>query len=158
MFYPIIFVAVALAALVSSILIFIFRDTLHAIIALTMLFLANSFLFLMLDQVLLAVIQLFIMIGGISTFLFVGAASSQLPRFRFTRVASLLALWAAVFAVIAYPVLGMGFSTNGSNVFANYGIASSVQSSIAVFYALAILVFGVGLGAVMLLKSMGAHK
>ena len=150
------FVASAVLALASALLVFVFRDILHTVLALTALFMFNSALFLLLGQPLLAVVQLFILVGGISTFLFVGVASAELMEFKFNRLVALVLLWAFVFAVIAYPLYGKGYSLQetSNNIFGASDIASSLLQYNAVFYVMLVTLFAVSLGAVVALKRM----
>ena len=90
--YPIMFIVLALAELLSISLIFVFKDILHSVLSLAMAFFINSLIFLMLEQPLLALLQLFVMVGGISTFLFVGVASVSLSRFGHANLLLLLVL------------------------------------------------------------------
>ncbi len=76
------FLIVSVIALAFSVLVFVFKDILHAAIALSGVFLMNSLFFIVLSQPLLAVVQLFIMVGGITTFLFVGVAAAPYSRFQ----------------------------------------------------------------------------
>jgi NADH-quinone oxidoreductase subunit J len=156
MTYLILFAAVSVAAVLSSLLVFLFKDMLHAATALAVLFFVNSLLFVMLNQPLLAIIQLFIMIGGISTFLFVGVASASLSHFRHTRMIALVVLWLTVFAAMSYPLLSGQAQFQGSsrNVLDTGSAVSSLNSSISLFYILAVLLFGIALSSIILLKKI----
>ena len=154
-----IFAAVSIIGVLFSALVFVFKDILHSAVALAVVFIMNSALFLLLQQPLLAIIQLFIMVGGITTFLFVGVASAQAAKFRFTRIATLAVLWAVFFVVIAYPLMGVQFQTSQQpSSFGVVGISQSLSGSSVLFYVILSLMFSVALGAVLLLKKAGARK
>ena len=157
--YTLLFAAVAALEVISAILIFTFRNVLHSVLALSMTFLFNSILFLALQQTLLALIQLFIMVGGVSTYIFVGVADSGLSRFRHT---SLLALG------IMAPILIVAYATN--LVFVGHGtvtqenqvsglmIKSALASNIGILYIIAFALFATGISSIILLKSLGRRR
>ena len=150
----------AFLSLLSALLVFAFRDILHSVLALTLLFLFNSLLFLVLDQPLLAVIQLFIMIGGISTFLFVGVATAELLKFKFTRWIGLTAIWMVLFAVLSYPIYRDAYTIpeTSTNVFGAANISSSLSQYPGIFYAIMMLLFAISLGSIVVLKRAGREK
>lgn len=157
----IVFAILTISILLLSILVFALKDVLHAAVALASLFLFNSLFFLLINQPLLAVVQLFIMVGGIATFLFVGVGSAAYSRFLHTRKFVLVVIWAALFAVLASALNGVSFtSTLPQTTFWADSIASSLQSSVALFYIMALAMFGVSLSAIILLKKTkrGAKK
>lgn len=157
----IVFAILTISILLLSILVFALKDVLHAAVALASLFLFNSLFFLLINQPLLAVVQLFIMVGGIATFLFVGVGSAAYSRFLHTRKFVLVVIWAALFAVLASALNGVSFtSTLPQTTFWADSIASSLQSSAALFYIMALAMFGVSLSAIILLKKTkrGAKK
>lgn len=153
MVYLILFAALAVAELASVLLIFLFRDMMHSVLALSMVFFVNSLLFLLLGQPLLALVQLFVMIGGVSTFLFVGVASAGLSRFRHTSFATLAVLSAALFVVCFYRVYGAQFSEQ-QNALQAGALASYLAASVGQLYAMVFAMFCVALGAVLLLRKI----
>ncbi len=149
----IVFAVLTISMLTLSALIFELKDVLHAAVALALLFLFNSLFFLLVNQPLLAVVQLFIMVGGIATFLFVGVGSAAYSKFGHTRKLVLVVLWAALFVVLVSALNGVRFTSElPSATFWSSNIASSLQSSAALFYVMALAMFGVSLGAIILLK------
>jgi NADH-quinone oxidoreductase subunit J len=158
--YTFVFAIISALALASALLLFYFRGILHAVLALTVVFALNSALFLFLDQPLLAVVQLFILVGGVSTFLFVGVASAELVQFKFSKMLLLVVLWAVLFIAIAYPMYRSGYTMQetGSNFFGPADIGSALSQSPAVFYAIMLMLFSVSLGAIIALKRMGGKK
>lgn len=158
MIYLALFAIVSVLGVILAALIFAFKDILHSAVALSGVFLINSLLFILLNQPLLAVIQLFIMIGGITTFIFVGVASATYSKFKYTRLAWLGILWALVFVAIIFPLTNVQFNGQGSNVFGASGVSGSLASSVGLFYIMLFTMFGVSLGAILLLKKAGASK
>lgn len=156
--YPTVFIALALLELVSIALIFVFKDLLHSVLALAMAFFFNSLLFLLLNQILLALIQLFIMVGGISTYLFVGVASVSYSRFKHTSYTALAVLSVIFFALLTYRSLAVGFPTQQQNFLSNNLIRGYLSASVALLYMLAFALFGVALGSILLLKKIGAIR
>jgi NADH-quinone oxidoreductase subunit J len=152
------FLIVSVMGLVVSFLVFAVKDILHAALMLSAVFFVNSLFFFMLDQPLLAVVQLFIMIGGITTFLFVGVASVQYSKFKHTEVAGLAVLWTIVFVILVLPLNYVQITPFQSNLFGPDSIALSLGTSSMLFYLMLFTMFGVALGAILLLKKVGADK
>lgn len=148
----ILFAIVSIGAIVLSYLVFVLKDVLHAALALASLFFFNSLFFLLVGQPLLAVVQLFIMVGGIATFLFVGVGSIAYSRFRHTRMVTLVIIWAALFLTLTAALNGISFTAGQPSTFWAGNIASSLDSSAPLFYVMALAMFGVSLGAILLLK------
>lgn len=158
MVYAPIFYALAAIEIISIALIFVFKDALHSVLALSMAFFFNSVLFLALGQPLLALIQLFIMVGGVSTYVFVGVASIGLANFRHTRLAVLAALSVAAFLVLSYKMLSTQFPAVQANTFSIQQIAPAISSNVALFYLIVFMVFSIGLGSIVMLKRIGANR
>ena len=148
--------AAAILDLIAAILVFWFRDVMHAILSISAVFVINSILFLILQLPLLAVIQLLIMVGGVATYLFIGASSADFSKFDHARVYALGVLAAAVFAALVYPILNTTF-TEQSNVFggANYSL---LLTNYGILYVIALSLFGVALGSIMILKHVRHAK
>lgn len=158
MAYPYIFIALESLTFLSLLLIFIFKDVLHSVLALSASFLINSLIFLLLNQPLLALIQLFIMIGGISTYLFVGVASSALSRFKHTSYIVLAAVSVVFFVACFYNVATVQFTPLQQNALSNDAIAAYITSSISQLYLIALALFGVALGSIVMLKKVNRIK
>lgn len=154
-----IFVLSAAVGLVLSAMVFIFKDILHAALALAGIFAINSLIFITLNQPLLAVVQLFIMVGGIATFIFVGVATAQYPEFKYTKLAWLGVAWILLFVAMAFP-LGTSWYSTGQlmNEFGASDIASSISTNAGFYYIMLLLMFGVALGGILLLKKIGVGR
>lgn len=156
--YPIMFIALALVELLSIALIFVFKDVLHSVLSLAMAFFVNSLLFLMLDQPLLALLQLFVMVGGIATFLFVGVASVGASRFVHTNLPFLLALSVAFFLITFYLAAGTPFPVQQQNPLSGTAIAGELASGSGQLYAMVFALFGVALGAIIMLRRISVMR
>ena len=156
--YPVVFIALAIAELLSISLIFVFKDILHSVLSLAMAFFVNSLIFLLLDQPLLALLQLFVMVGGISTFLFVGVASVSLSRFGHTNKLLLLILSVAFFAISFYMAVGTPFPVQQQNFISGAAISEQLESGVGQLYVIIFALFGVALGAIMLLRRVGVVR
>ncbi|MCL4411655.1 NADH-quinone oxidoreductase subunit J [Candidatus Marsarchaeota archaeon] len=152
------FLLISVIEFVAIALIVMSRDLLHSSLALAVLFFLNSVMFLLLEQPLLAVIQLFILIGGISTYMIIGVASSSFSMFRHGRPAVMVLLAAVLFAVMAYPLSGMSFQSTQSNVATVAGAGAEVSQYIGIFYLLTFMTFAVALGSILLFKKIGERK
>ncbi|MCL4389050.1 MAG: hypothetical protein M1528_03240 [Candidatus Marsarchaeota archaeon] len=148
-------------AMLSALLVFYFKKISHIAVAISALFFMNSLLFLALNQPILAVIQLFIMVGGISTYLFIGVGSAPYSGFKHVNWPVLAISSIAIFALIFYGLQESGglSSLSASALPGSYSanaIAGSFSSapSLLAIYAIMIMLFGIGIGAIKLLKRL----
>ena len=156
--YPVVFIALAIAELRSISLIFVFKDVLHSVLSLAMAFFANSLLFLMLDQPLLALLQLFVMVGGMATFLFVGVASVGTSRFVHANLTFLLALSVAFFLITFYLAADTPFPVQQQNLLSGTAIAGELASGSGQLYTVVFALFGVALGAITMLRRISVMR
>ena len=131
------------------------KDMLHIGIAIALFFFFNSLLFVVGSQPLLAVLQLIVAIGGISTYFIVGVAAMGYSKFRYTRF-GLLAVSSLLVFILAYYFVSGSF---GQNISSNSPIGLSeagvqVAQYAPMFYVLLALLFGVGLGSVLLFEKL----
>ncbi len=148
-----IFLAVAALELISIIIIFVFKNVLHSIIMLAIAFVISSVLFAAMQQPLLALLQLFIVVGTILTYFFIGVASAGISRFKHTSYTLLAVLSIIMFMVLAYMSNGVNFT--GQNMLTKADIANYVSGSIWLIYFLTLVLFSVGLSGIILLKRLG---
>jgi NADH-quinone oxidoreductase subunit J len=151
------FFACGAAGVASALFIFKTKDMVHAILAFAVLAVVISALMLVLGLPLLALLQLFIMIGGVSTYLFVGASSENLSKFNHTN----LPLLAALSLIIALPLiywLGPIASGNSANVLSTSALNGYISSDLQLFYLIAVLLFGVGVGSVLIIRKTVNEK
>ena len=153
----------------ASIMVFVLKDIMHSALALSMLFFGNSLAFLFLSQPVLAIIQLLVMVGGISTYIFIGVSSVSYSDFRHTRYAALAALSALIFFLISFPLLShpvnnlfYGSAMNGSALKSKSGFVISppnyMSLNIPFFYLLSLLLFGAAIASIVLIKKLGGDK
>ncbi|MCL4379541.1 MAG: hypothetical protein M1160_01945 [Candidatus Marsarchaeota archaeon] len=157
----VIIAVLAALIIIGSLLIFVLKDVLHVAVSLSAVFFINSLIFLFLNQPLLAAIQLLIMIGGVSVYLFVGVAAASYSHFRYTNYAALAVAAIAIFATMAYGLYASGtaaalHSLVQSNQFYTAQIVSSLTSeyTIMALYAITTMLFLIALAAIPLLKEL----
>jgi NADH-quinone oxidoreductase subunit J len=154
MVYVALFVIVALLELISATLIFVFKDVLHTILAFAFIFIFNSAIFLMLGEPLLAILQLFIMVGGVSTYAFVGIASGTNPKFKSNNYLVLVAIFLII--AVSFSIIIMRLSPVGNdNILSISNISSSISSNIGLFYLITLMLFGVGFGSIIIFRRLG---
>lgn len=156
-------IALILAALIviGASLIFVFKNVLHVAIALSFVFFVNSLIFLLLNQPLLAVIQLFIMIGGVSVYLFVGVAAASYSNFKYTNYIALAAVAVALFAVMTYGAYNTGTvnlaqNQTLTNSYTAIQVVTSLTSryTIVSLYAITLMLFLLAMAAIPLLNRL----
>lgn len=151
------FCASAIIGVAAAFYIFRTSNMIHAMIAFATVAVAVSMLMLILELPLLALLQLFIMIGGISTYMFVGASSEKLSKFKHTNFLLLVTL-AFIIAIPLIYGLAMGSSGNSQNLLSSTMLNSYVSSDLPFFYLIAMMLFGVGIGSIVIMKKLVAGK
>lgn len=160
MVYVLVWVLAALMLAAAS-MIFVLRNVLHVAVALSLVFAINSLVFLLMGQPILAVIQLLVMIGGVSTYLFVGVASIGYSRFKHTNRPALAIIAIVIFSTITYGAYSSNaFSAQSAapNQYSFSSIADSFgsMSVVLALYSIAIMLFALAFGAVPVLNRLGA--
>ena len=153
MYSEIIFFLLVIVDIAAFYFVYALRDIVNVVVSLSIAFLANSLLFLALNQPLLAAVQLFVMIGGISTYMFVGVATSGAAQKLRTRRAILIPMAVIIFLALSYPFLGAAATDVQPGQITVQQISAQMSSSIPYFYLIALLTFGATTGAIILLKS-----
>lgn len=158
MAYVALFIIVALLEVLSAVLIFLFKDILHVVLAFAAVFVFNSAVFLLLNQPFLALLQLFIMVGGISTYIFVGVASSSYSKFKSTNYTALAVAYVVVFILLSARLVQTGPIIEQQNLLTPQLIMQSIGQNAGYLYILAILLFGVGFGSIILMRKLRDSK
>jgi NADH:ubiquinone oxidoreductase subunit 6 (subunit J) len=133
------------------------KEMMHAALFLAIIFFMNAITFLVLNQQLLAVIQLMIMVGGIATYIFVSVAPIKKPSFNGTNMPALALLSILIFIAIAYPLVQKGYiSSNTINYsFDVTSMLNYVTFNVSIFYVIVIMLFTSALGAIIIMKMPG---
>ncbi len=157
-FFMLAFALVAAFEITAMGLIFAFREIMHSAVALALFFFANSLAFLLLNQPLLAVVQLLVLVGGVSTYVFVSVASASYSKFEHSRKAALAAVSLLLFVVIAYPILRSGLSGTAQTQQDYSSFPTYMYGSVEYVYLAFVLLAGTVLGSILLLKKVGAAR
>jgi NADH:ubiquinone oxidoreductase subunit 6 (subunit J) len=152
------FIILALLEIFAACLIFIFKDMLHSVLALAFVFIFNSAMFLVMQQPLLAVMQLFIMVGGVATYAFVGVSSVNYSKFKHTNYFAFGIIFILLFVSMAYRAVQAATVTTEQNTLSISLITKSLGLNIGILYLIALMLFGVGFGSILLMKKIGAKK
>ncbi len=133
------------------------NEMMHAALFLAAVFFMNAIAFLILNQQLLAVIQLMIMVGGIATYIFVSVAPVKKPSFNGTNMPALALLSILIFIAIAYPLVQKGYISNSTTNY-SFDVTSMlnyVTFNVSIFYIITIMLFTSALGAIIIMKMPG---
>ncbi|MGI0100767.1 MAG: hypothetical protein ACREBH_03580 [Candidatus Micrarchaeaceae archaeon] len=158
MVYVVVFALIALLEVLSAVLMFAFKDITHVVLALSLLFVFNSAMFFMLSQPLLALLQLFIMVGGVSTYIFVGVASTGYSKFKATDYRVLAIAYVTIFVLFSAKIAQIGTSAAQDNILTAQMIGSSLSSNIGILYLIMIMLFGVGIGSIILVNKISDKR
>ena len=156
MLSEIVFIVSALVAIGAAVFMFKAKEIAHAMLGFLFVTVAAAALLVVLGLPLLALLQLFIMVGGVATYLFVGVSSENLSRFRHTSLPILVVLAIVLAVVPIYKTATAQSLGSQSNVLSSSLISSAISTNLVLFYMLAILLFGVGIGSMVMIKSLKA--
>lgn len=156
--YLALFMILSLLEILSATLIFVFKDILHAVLAFSLVFVFNSALFFVLAQPFLALLQLFIMVGGVSTYIFVGVGSASYSKFRHTNYTFLIVTYLAVFISFSYRITSVTPIIPETNLLSTTLISQSISSNLGLLYIIVLTLFGIGLSSIVLMKKLGEKR
>lgn len=151
----ILFLAVTVIAILAALDIFLEKELFKSAIALAVTFAASAAVLLFLSQTLIAILQLLLLVGGLSTYLIVAVASGERKYFRHTDMRVLVILFIVLDAVFTYVLSMASFSlvVNG-----NESIGLALDLGFIEFYVLlyfiVLLLFAVSIGSILLIKKM----
>lgn len=149
--YTLSFYMFAILTALSSVLVFLQRKLVHAVLALTMAFSMSAVLFLVLNQTFVALLQLLVFVGGLSTYLMVSLANEEKGR-RYIRISFFipiviaLSIWFAYFAQLSLH----SETASGSSMDATFSVA--IAQYYPLFYGIAALLFAAAFGSVLFIK------
>jgi NADH:ubiquinone oxidoreductase subunit 6 (subunit J) len=153
MLFEIAFLVSIAVALGGALFIFRAREMSHAMVGFLSVAVAGAAFLALLGLPLLALLQLFIMVGGVSTYLFVGVSSESLSKFRHTSFPILVVLAIGLSAVPIYKVLTLGSSGTQVSTLGSGALSASIGANLTLFYMLAIALFGIGIASIVMMKS-----
>lgn len=146
----ILFCAVALAMVAGAVMVFLRRSVLNAVLYLTVVFGGSAMIFLLLGQTLIAILQLFIFVGGFSAYLIVTVAMERRPA-SYLNVRLFAAL--AILAVAGLYLLTSGILSGTGMV--GTMMDASFQGALAnypLIFVIVLLLFSVLIGSIIVLK------
>ena len=145
------FYIISAIILISSIFVFAERRLTYAVAALATTFFGSALLFFLIGQSLAAILQLIVFVGGLSTYLIVAVATEEknipMARMRYLGIVS-VAMFAGVSLFLRY--FPSQFPNSGANFLSAAALA--FQSSYALLYIIAVLLFSTAIGGVIIIK------
>jgi NADH:ubiquinone oxidoreductase subunit 6 (subunit J) len=143
-------ILLALATVLSGLLLFLQNKLLHSVIFLALAAAGSSLIFLYMRQALVAMLQLLVFVGGLSTYLMVAVATEE-KRLKMSNAAAFLAasvilsagLFAALSNLTAAPLAGNSFSALAQ---------SAIPIYFALLFAAVFLLFAAAVGSIIVIK------
>lgn len=139
--------------MLSSLFVFFQRKLVHAVLALTMAFSSSSMLFLVLNQPFIALLQLLVFVGGLSTYLMISLSNEE-KKAKYLRLALfvplvvVLTVWFYFFAQMAFTA----YTFVGGSI--NNTFAMALENYYPLFFIFAVLLFATALGSVLFIKKL----
>lgn len=147
-----VFFALAALAVIASIFIFLQKKLIHAVLSLAIAFVFSALIFFLLGQTLIAVLQMLVFVGGLSTYLIVAVATEE-------KGANLISMrWLLALSVLLSIGLSLSIAVHvplqsASSPAGFLGAASSAfANSYAMLYMILILLFSVSISGVLILR------
>ena len=128
------------------------RELFKAAIGLAFVFVAVSGFVLLMGQPLLALFQLFILVGGLSTYLIVAVASEGRTHFNHVDGRMFVGVFVVLAIILTYAIsvdTPQGLGSGGATV---QELVSSVSNYYALMAAIAFTIFAIGIGSILLVK------
>ncbi|MDE1851331.1 MAG: NADH-quinone oxidoreductase subunit J [Candidatus Micrarchaeota archaeon] len=146
------YAAITVIMVVSAALMFLQKRLLYSAIALAFVFAGSALMFLLLGQAMLALIQLLVFVGGLSTYLIVAIATEE-------KVTKLVSPYLFVIAAVVISLgLSLFIGDIGGTVASGGGTDVMGMAALAfkaywpLFYAMMFLLFAATIGTVVVVK------
>ena len=147
-----VFIALAALAVIAAISIFLQKRLIHAVLSLAFAFVSSSLIFFLLGQTLIAILQMLVFVGGLSTYLIVAVATEE-------KGPNLISIkWLLALSIVLSIGLGASMlvhvpSQNVSSPAVFLGAAShAFSNSYAMLYMILVLLFSVSISGVLILR------
>lgn len=146
------FLIVAPLVVIASIMIFVQKKIIYSVLSLTAVFLGSAVVFYLLGQTFIAILQLIIFVGGLSTYVMVAVATEEknlkmisLPFFFIIAI-----IFFAGLALILNYLPGQNPAAANPNFLVT--AASALQSDYVLLYLMVLLLFAVTIGGTLVIK------
>ena len=149
----ILLIALVLVTLVPAVLVFLERRLMNAVLCLAASAVGSALLFLYLGQTLVALLQLFVFVGGLSTYLVVAVASEKGPVKMLDGATFFFAL-VVIAAALALVLNGIGFGQQQQQAVNSFSASAETAfgSQYALLYASVFLLSATAVGSVLVLR------
>ncbi len=150
MLLDVLYVLISVLAVISALLVFVFKKLLHAALALTITFLASALLFAAIGQTFIGLLQILIFIGGLSAYLIAAVATENKGK-EMLKHAPFFA--SAVVLSIAFTAIAM-LVPQAAYVQSTFQQSSSIMFSqyYLILFILTLLLFSTAIGGVIIIK------
>jgi NADH:ubiquinone oxidoreductase subunit 6 (subunit J) len=149
----IVFAAVSAFTIGSAVSIFILKRLLHAVVALTFVFVGSALVFLDLGQTLFALLLLLVFIGGISTYLIVAVATEEKKAGIISIPAFFLLVFVFALVVSFFTFQGLSQNENAAQALdLSQTVATALQTQYLLLYFMVLLLFSSAIGGLLVIK------
>ncbi len=138
-----------------AIALFIQKSLFKAAIALAIVFVVVAGFILLTGQFMIALFQLLILVGGLSTYLIVAVASEREASFKHINLKIFIPVFVLMAAVLIYAVFATTATTTAPTMPGILDeISNSIQNNFALMAAIVFLMFALAIGSIMLIKKV----
>ena len=147
------FAVVSIVMIISAIGIFYQKRIMHSVVLLSIAFISSAFVFFILNQNFIAFLQLFIFVGGMSTYLIISVSS----EFRKTRMIDFMKICIVAIAITISISIGiLNFHYQNSQVTVSQGFSNffvyAFQQYYSIIFTSVIMIFLVAIGSVVVIR------
>lgn len=147
------FALFALIGIAAGIVVLIQRSLFKAAIALAIVFVAVSGFIFLTSQTMVTLLQLFVLVGGLSTYLIVAVASERQATFRHVDIGVLATVFVVLGAVMFYATVNATQNAQSQSApMINSEISVAIGANMALLGAVVFLMFALAIGSIMLIK------
>lgn len=146
------FAVLAAATLIAAFAVFAEKSIFKSALALAATFFIVSISLLLLAQPVIAVIQLFVLVGGLSTYAIVAVASETKAHSYKINPKTMIATFIALFILLSYALLPGIASVNTSSSSAYTATGFALSSYGSAIYMVVIFMFSVAAGSIIIIK------
>lgn len=148
------FIFLAAVGVVAGIVLLAQKSLFKSAISLAILFVAVGGFILLTGQTLITLFQLFILVGGLSTYLIVAVASERESTFRHVDMRVFAAVFIVFGALMVYAIVANTQGGTPTTPGALVEVAASINSYYGLMGAIVFLMFALGIGSIMLIKKV----
>jgi NADH:ubiquinone oxidoreductase subunit 6 (subunit J) len=149
-----VFVFLIMVGFFFSVELFLEKELFKSALSLAIVFMSSAGLILLLGQPLVALFQLLILVGGLSTYLMVAVASSRHAEFIHSNMLVFMIAFIVLDVVFIYGVALQQYPGSLIAPQISQSVTLAIAQYYALIYAMVFLIFSVAIGSILLIRKV----